>query len=189
MVGEVLLGGVAYEVIHSAHQPVLVVRIEKKPEAGVASVQAIRSESSGHVLFPTDFSGNADLAFTYVETMAERGVRRITLLHVTEVSRIDPEIASDRATLTEIDRARLEHMKTSLERSGKAEIAIELRYGSPTVQIARLVRERDLNLVAMGHQGRGFVDEVFLGSVSHNVVRNFAAPVLLIPARRSITTA
>jgi len=36
----------------------------------------------------------------------------------------------------------------------------------------------------MGSQGRGFVSESFLGSVSHQVARRSPAPVLLIPAKR-----
>ncbi len=38
-------------------------------------------------------------------------------------------------------------------------------------------------LVAMATQGRGFVGELVLGSVSHKVVRRSPAPLLLIPPR------
>jgi nucleotide-binding universal stress UspA family protein len=38
--------------------------------------------------------------------------------------------------------------------------------------------------VVMGSQGRGFLAEVFLGSVSHQVVRRSPVPVLLVPAGR-----
>jgi len=40
----------------------------------------------------------------------------------------------------------------------------------------------------MGSQGRGFIKEVFLGSVSNNVARHSAASVLLIPAVRKETS-
>ncbi|MCA1785684.1 MAG: universal stress protein [Desulfobacteraceae bacterium] len=36
----------------------------------------------------------------------------------------------------------------------------------------------------MGTQGRGFLGEFFLGSVSHNVARHSVAPVLLVPGLR-----
>jgi nucleotide-binding universal stress UspA family protein len=39
-------------------------------------------------------------------------------------------------------------------------------------------------VIVMGSQGRGFISEVFLGSVSHQVVRQAPVPVLLIPALR-----
>lgn len=184
MVGEVLLGGVAYQVIHSARKPVLVVRLEKRGEAEDECIRATRCDFGGHVLFPTDFSANADLAFTYVEKLVSTGVRRVTLLHVLDESGADPAIANNSEALAEIHRGRLEQMKSVLGRSGKAGIEVELRHGSPFEQITNLVRERDVNLVVMGSQGSGFVQEVLLGSVSHNVVRHADAPVLLIPARR-----
>ena len=182
MVGEALLGGVAYEVIHSARKPVLLVRLEMKQGAGNVCVQATRCDFNEHVLFPTDFSENADHAFTYVEKLATDGARRITLLHVQDRARIDPHLTHRLDEFNEIDRGRLEKMKERLQNKGNAAIEIELCYGSPFDEITRLVRERNVHLVVMGSQGRGFVEEIFLGSVSHNVARHADAPVLLIPA-------
>ncbi|MDZ7582927.1 MAG: universal stress protein [Deltaproteobacteria bacterium] len=65
---------------------------------------------------------------------------------------------------------------------------IEVCYGVPFKEITRLIRERDVQLVVMGTQGRGFFGEFFLGSVSHNVLRQSVAPVLLIPAPRETGT-
>ncbi|MHB9035768.1 MAG: universal stress protein [Armatimonadota bacterium] len=36
----------------------------------------------------------------------------------------------------------------------------------------------------MGTHGRGFISDIFAGSVSHNVVRLSQSPVLLIPPAR-----
>jgi nucleotide-binding universal stress UspA family protein len=52
------------------------------------------------------------------------------------------------------------------------------------VEIMRVIQQSNVHLVVMGSQGRGFVEELFLGSVSHNVARHSRAPVLLIPSRR-----
>lgn len=182
MVGEALLGGVAYEVIHSARKPVLLVPLEMKKEAGNLCIQAARCDFMEHVLFPTDFSENADHAFNYVEKLATDGARRITLLHVQDRARIDPHLTHRLDEFNEIDRGRLEKMRELLQKKGHAGIEIALCYGSPFDEITRLVRERNVNLVVMGSQGRGFVEEIFLGSVSHNVARHANAPVLLIPA-------
>jgi nucleotide-binding universal stress UspA family protein len=182
MVGEGLLGGVAYEVIHSARKPVLLVRIKMKQDAGNVCVQATRCDFSEHVLFPTDFSENADHAFTYVEKLATDGARRVTLLHVQVKELIDPHLTHRLDEFNEIDRGRLEKMKELLQKKGNAVIELELCYGSVFKEITRLVRERNVHLVVMGSQGRGFVKEIFLGSVSHNVARHADAPVLLIPA-------
>lgn len=184
MVSEALLGGVAYDVIHNARKPVLVVRLTKTKEEGNICIQATRCDFIGHILFPTDFSENADLAFTYLEGLVGEGVKRVTLLHVQDKTRIDPHLKNRLEEFNEIDRARLEKLKESLEKRGKPVIDIELVYGAPYTEIMRLIRDRNVNLVVMGSQGRGFVKELYLGSVSHNVVRTSEASVLLIPAKR-----
>lgn len=79
---------------------------------------------------------------------------------------------------------RLQELKNELSAQGDVEVNIQLLYGSPTAEIIRLVRELNIPLVVMGSQGRGIIEEIYLGSVSHNVVRHSAASVLLIPAKR-----
>ena len=59
-----------------------------------------------------------------------------------------------------------------------------LRYGSPAAEILKAVSEQSAQIVIMGSQGRGFVNESLLGSVSHNIARRSPVPVLLIPAKR-----
>lgn len=182
LVGEALLGGVTYGVIHSARKPVLLVPIEKKPGEENAC-KLVRCDFTGHVLFPTDFSENADHAFTYVEKLATDGARRITLLHVQDKTRIEKHLEHRLEEFNKIDRERLEKMKAAILEKSKAQVDIEICYGTPFAEITRLIRERGVQLVVMGSQGRGFVAELFLGSVSHNVARQSVAPVLLVPAK------
>ncbi|MGQ9705344.1 MAG: universal stress protein [Actinomycetota bacterium] len=182
LVGGVLLGGVAYGIIHSARRPVLVVPIRKKPgeenECTNECLPVARCDLTKHVLFPTDFSENADHAFTYVEKMAEDGARRITLFHVMDKAHLEHRLEE------ELVRMRLEKMKEILHEKSSAEIDTKIAYGTPFPEILRAVQEQDVHLVVMGSQGRGFIKEVFLGSVSHNVARSSDAPVLLIPSVR-----
>ena len=184
MVGEALLGGVASAVIHSARKPVFLVPLGMNQDAGDVHLRRTGCDFSEHVLFPTDFSENADHAFSYVEKLAADGARRITLLHVQDTARIDPHLTHRLDEFNEIDRGRLEKMKERLQNNGKAVIEIALRCGSPFGEITRLIREQKVHLVVMGSQGRSLVEEVFLGSVSHNVARHTDAPVLLVPAKR-----
>lgn len=182
LVAEPFLGGVATNMLHRYHEtPMLVMRVGADERGKLVCLQAKRGDFASHVLFPTDFSENADRASTYVEQMAAVA-RRITILHAQDV---DPLLTrSGLRELDEIDRARLEEMKTMLEKRGGAAVEIEVRSGSPFLEITRMIPEREVSLVVMGSQGRGFIKELFLGSVSHNVVRHAQAPVLLIPAPR-----
>jgi nucleotide-binding universal stress UspA family protein len=177
VLSEALLGGVASEVLHGATRPVLVMRLERDQASGEVCALPAGCDLAAHVLFPTDFSDNADLAFTVVEGLAAAGARRITLLHVLDARGEPPELAA-------IDRDRLEAMKTRLAARGGAEVEVAVRAGKPYQAIVATARETDAHLIVMGSQGRGFVPELFLGSVSHQVARHAPAPVLLVPAAR-----
>lgn len=184
LVGEALIGSVASAVIHHAKKPVLVIHVEMTKGQGDVSIGASRCELGEHVLFPTDFSENADHAFQYLEKIVADGAKRVTLLHVQDKSRIEPHLRHRLDEFNEIDRSRLEKLKEILEKKGTAKIAIEISTGAPVPEILRIVREKDVRLVLMGSQGRGFIKEVFLGSVSHNVIRLSKVSVLLVPAKR-----
>jgi len=45
------------------------------------------------------------------------------------------------------------------------------------------VEDAEVKLVVMGSQGRGYVKEFFLGSVSQNIARLSPSSVLLIPTK------
>lgn len=184
MIAEALLGGVASEVLHGATRPVLVVRLGRRTDTGEVAVSPMLGDLSSHVLFPTDFSANADLAFTVVESLVGAGVSRVTLLHVPDRSRIEPHLSDQREALDASDRGRLDALAARLRARGAREVAVALRPGVPHQEILALAREGEVHLIAMGSQGRGFVPELFLGSVSHRVARHAQAPVLLIPAER-----
>ena len=44
-------------------------------------------------------------------------------------------------------------------------------------------KESGRTLILMGTQGKGFVEELFLGSVAHNVARRAPLAVLFVPAQ------
>ena len=53
--------------------------------------------------------------------------------------------------------------------------------GHPLPAILQALESQEISLIVMGTQGRGFITELFLGSVAHNVSRLATCPVLLIP--------
>ena len=184
MAGEIMLGGVASAVIHSATRPVLILRLKFKEEEGRQVCEEWKCDCLRHLLFPTDFSDNAEDAFSYVEKVAECGPKRITLLHVQDKAKIDRHLKDRLDEFNRIDTDRLERLKAELVKRGAKDVRIELPYGSPKKEIIDRTRQDDVSLVVMGSQGRGYIAELFLGSVSHAVARHSEAPVLLIPAIR-----
>ena len=55
--------------------------------------------------------------------------------------------------------------------------------GSPALKIIERAKESGRTLILMGTQGKGFVEELFLGSVAHNVARRAPLAVLFVPAQ------
>lgn len=205
MMGEVLFGGVAQEVIHHATKPVMLIRTSGDYDEVTSSKK--ECNITDHILFPTDFSENAGLAFEYVKKMVSDGVKKVTILHVQDQSRLNPrlayrlekynvidtpeELVQEEVLAAQrlekfnlIDLQRLEEMKKELQAQGDVEVDVKVCFGSPSVVIMKTVREQNISLVIMGSQGRGFVKEVYLGSVSNNIARHSPAAVLLIPAKR-----
>lgn len=179
---EVVFSDLANDLIHNARKPVLLIRLDEEAIKGsMQHAENISCKVSNHILFPTDFSTNADLAFTYVTEMAADAAKKITLLHVQDKTRISPYLDSRIEEFNKIDTERLQSMKNILLQKGNASVEIVIKYGSPAVEILNIVKENDVELVVMGTQGRGYVKEFFLGSVSHNIARNSPSSVLLIP--------
>jgi nucleotide-binding universal stress UspA family protein len=102
-------------------------------------------------------------------------------MHVQNQARIEKTSEEQLAEINRIDSERLERLRTDLEGRGVGTVDIELPYGLPKREIVEYTRQNDVSLVVMGSQGRGFIKEFFLGSVSHSVARYAASSVLLIP--------
>ncbi|OHB54829.1 MAG: hypothetical protein A2Y07_07260 [Planctomycetes bacterium GWF2_50_10] len=181
---EMLLGGAALAILHKATVPVLLVRIKVGEPEALAKCELACRNFKRHILFATDFSDTAKRAFSYLEKIAECGPEKITLLHVQDKVKIDKHLRNRLDEFNRIDAERLEHLKSSLQKRGVQEIKIELPYGFPIQEIVNHAKYDAVSLIIMGSQGRGFISEVLLGSVSHNVARHATVPVLLISAKR-----
>lgn len=179
---EMPLGSCAHALIHHATLPTLVIRMRMIDQDAPGRCEGLCMDLSKRILFPTDFSDNAERAFAYVGKMAETGVHHITLLHVQDREQIEPHLQDRLEEFNSIDRARLDRLATSLRSRATATVDIEIAYGSPIQEIVNRANAQADTMIVMGSQGRGRIPETFLGSVSHQVVRLANVPVLLVPA-------
>ncbi len=170
---EAFVGSVAWEIVRRARRPVLLQRIEANrpdPEA------ALTSRGSGlpdHVVHPTDFSDVAGAAFPWLAGLARKGVGRFTLLHV---------VSADAAGNSGEAQARLDELAAGLREEGASEVKAKVGVGHPHEEVLAAGGRSPDALVVMGTQGRGFLPEIVLGSVSRQVVRHASARILLVPA-------
>lgn len=183
LASEILLGGTATEIIHHATKPVLIVRLKVDEYSGRAVCAGGGCDFTHHVLYPTDFSDHSVHAFAYVSELVARGARRVTLLHVQDNARLGKHLEHRLDEFNAIDRERLTMMTERLKTLGDPQVDMEIPYGSPIDEILKRTGGGRASVVVMGSHGRGFISELFLGSVSHNVARHSEVPVLLIPGR------
>jgi len=185
LASEMFLGGTAAELLHQVTRPMLMIRLKIAEDTGQAVVVGGGRDFRRHVLYATDFSGHAERACDYVSKVVECGARRVTILHVQDKVKLGTHLKDRLGEFNRIDLQRLEVLKERLEALGKAKITVEIPYGSPTEEILKRATAEKASLVIMGSRGRGYVNELFLGSVSHNVARHSEAPVLLIPSQHT----
>jgi nucleotide-binding universal stress UspA family protein len=182
---EMLIGGTAMGIVNQATVPVLVIRLKIMAENQEVRCVAACQDLRRHILFCTDFSDTAERAFQYVVQLVQGGVRFVTLLHVQDKTRIGIHLEHRLEEFNQTDQQRLERLKARLKEIAELDVRIQIPYGHPVAEVLRVANEEeDDTLIVMGSQGRGFLARVFLGSVSHQVVRSAPVPVLLVPALR-----
>jgi nucleotide-binding universal stress UspA family protein len=184
LVWERLLGSNAHAILENAAFPILLVRLQMAEENGGKRCRAICEDMFHHILFPTDFSDNAEHALLYLEHIVREAKSHVTLLHVQDKTKIEKHLKHRLEEFNQIDAERLEGMKLRLEQFGAASVQTDIPYGSPTQIILERARSNSFSLILMGSQGRGFIHEVFMGSVANRVARLAPLPVLFIPAPR-----
>ena len=183
--GELYFSTLANDLMHAVSKPLMIKRPRRTDiteKDGRVIIDGC--EVAQHLLYPTDFSENADIAFTKILEMAPGNAKKVTLLHVQDAAKISPHLDDKVEEFNRLDKARLEGMKKLLQDRGDIEVDVIVKYGSPAVEIIKTIEEGSIPLVVMGSQGRGYVKEFFLGSVSANVARKAHSSVLLIPTKR-----
>lgn len=178
---EGVLRSVSSAIVHHATVPILLLPMDPAtaPPKGVCRLNC--TELLRHILFPTDFSEVSERALGYVEGMGSKGMGRLTLLSALDVPRHENYPSGYREWAENAARDLLEQWRLRLTQAGLTRVEAVYDPGHPVPAILEVVNSQDVSLIVMGTQGRGFIREIFLGSVAHNVCRLAPCPVLLIP--------
>jgi len=131
------------------------------------------------ILFPTDFSPQAEYVFPLACAMARDYGARLILLHVKPLM---PILYGDAVLASPESPEMIENLREQLRRLGETESGVcvepEIREGEPANEILAAVREEACDLIVMGTHGRTGVGRLLLGSVAEQVVRKAHCPVL-----------
>jgi nucleotide-binding universal stress UspA family protein len=178
---EGVLGCFTCAVLHKARYPVLLLNVRLTKPGQPGSCQISRREVLRHVLLPTDFSAISSRALEYVERLAAKGLTQVTLLNALDVPLHEAYPPEYRDWAEGAARDLLKHWQQRLTQAGLPRVEAVYDPGHPLPAILAILKSQDISLIVMGTQGRGFIQEIFLGSVAHNVCRLAPCPVLLIP--------
>lgn len=145
------------------------------------------------ILVPVDFSPCSDEAFRVACQMARLCGAAMLILHVIDTSALAAfnrlgllAVPSDAAP----QRRRLRHhARLKVRQLLESKVAVDVKItrliveGAPFVEIAKVARTGDIDLVVMGSYGgrSGSVDKIFFGSTAEKVVRTAGCPVLTVP--------
>ena len=75
----------------------------------------------------------------------------------------------------------LDLLQGRLEAAGVLDVETRMVAGHPVAVILEVLKTTDISLVLLGTQGKGFIAEISVGSVAHNISRIVPCPILLIP--------
>jgi nucleotide-binding universal stress UspA family protein len=178
---EAVLGCFTCAVVHHARYPTLLINVWVNKDQEGERCRLHCGSMLRHVLFPTDFSEIGVRAGEFVERLATKGIDQVTLLTALDVPGGEAYPPGYQEIAEGAARDLLEQWKQRLLKAGIAQVNDLFDPGHPLPAILKSLASADISLIVMGTQGKGFIQELFLGSLAHNVSRLATCPVLLIP--------
>jgi nucleotide-binding universal stress UspA family protein len=139
------------------------------------------------VLWPTDFSANAEHALSYVQSLSERYHTEVHVLYVIEeLGYHEPWYGDfDRSTIDKIHEWEEKKAKQRLDEvcanhlQGCPLYIKHVAIGDPAQEILKLAEEEKADMVIMASHGRK--GNFRFGSVAEKVLKNSKIPVVTIP--------
>src|SRR5271165_7121883 len=170
MIGALLLGSVAEQVLRHAPCPVLTVGPD-------VVLSLLDHQRLSHVLFATDFSSGSQRALPYALSLAEENNADLTLLHVLE--ELEPMPLQYSKELLANYRKRLWDMVPD-DANLWCKPQVSVGVGIAANEIVRFAHDRQTDLIVMGVHSGGVVASHLPWTVVHSVVRHARCPVLTV---------
>ncbi len=131
------------------------------------------------VLFPVIMTDITEQMIECLSGIVQNGIKEVLLFHVQSAS----EIAAGNIN-SQYDEKLLEKWKNIFIEAG-VQASYRIVSGVPWIEIVDLIDKGDFSFTFMGSHGNSFLDRVFLGSVTENVIHHSSKPVLIYKIQRS----
>ncbi|MBE9098967.1 universal stress protein [filamentous cyanobacterium LEGE 07170] len=127
-------------------------------------------------LICTDFTDGLYRLVRFVPQLAESGLKKLVFLHVVPLA----EGAVPRPDEAGIQVAR-DRLSSGLDNiPDGVEVTVEVKSGTPSVQIAEVLRSQHVELVILGTPGRSLLSEKLFGSTMINVCQRLTIPLMIL---------
>jgi len=146
------------------------------------------------ILFPTDFSKNADHASRYAGMLAKLYDAKIVILHVhyitmvpknhTSVEVIDAISVNEKTAIADLEAFRTKFIENS-KLPGERVIP-KLEYGFTAETIAATAKALRVDFIVMGTRGASNIFDQWLGTHAQDVIKTAECPVFTIPKNAPI---
>lgn len=142
-----------------------------------------------NILFPVDFSKNAENALPYAIDFANANQAKLIFLHVYHLPLLNTEISPEeiQATINETENLFSEIIEDR-QLSSKFSVSTKLEYdfinktGDPEKIIIETAKKIKSGMIIMGTEGSEGIDAYISGSLTANVIEEADCPVLCVPA-------
>jgi len=144
---------------------------------------AVRPQISlKNILYATDFSRYSDAAFPFALSLARKYGSRIFSVHIVSVTPFStiPPTQAVRAVAAQAVREARQTMERVQARCKEVPHEALIRKGQIWRELAKIVEEKEIDLVVCGTHGRTGVNKLLLGSVAEDIYRHASCPVLTV---------
>jgi manganese transport protein len=154
--------------------------VHRQPEQPAITLQ--EPAPYKRIVVALDFSGKDEILLTESLRYITKDQTQLTLLHVVEspVARTLGLEGEDLETIA--DRERLETLAKTMNENGIA-TDWQLGNGEPVAELARMINERNIEMVIVGGHGHSGVSDLIHGTVISDLRHHIKASVVILPMR------
>lgn len=138
------------------------------------------------ILVPIDFSDYSKNALKYAVPFAKQFGAEIILVYVVEPTIYPADFSFGQVGFPSIEEEIYKRGKTELEKLSEKEIQgivqarTRVETGKPFVEINRVAKEEEVDLIIIATHGHTGVEHILFGSTAEKVVRKAPCPVLSV---------
>lgn len=146
-----------------------------------------------NILFPTDFSANAENALSFAVEIARKINGNLILFHAYSVQLIDPNMPAEiylsayqeeeKTAKESLEQLCKKIIEANRDDNGKSLFETEaiVTQGLVVDEVLSMIDEYRIDLIVMGTHGASGITELILGSNTASIIEKSTVPVLAVP--------